>query len=698
MHGAAEGLRVVIAVRSGAVVAACRLAGAAGVARRDVDATHLVGLAQLPRERVLRAAVADNEHRRLGARGRGAHAVAARVAALEPEHKGTATDLGAARCRIVTGEIPVSGVLGHGLVQRIHGVEEDANLGLAVAWRDLLDDLGGDLLHGERLVDAGDVVCEIPAAQGLRELRAASLVHLGEDVPHAALLQQGDRGLERRQVAELGHVDAVNIGVPNLRAAGQHEDALGSEPVQGPQDGVLQRVAPDDGVVECHEHVLAGLDGAVVHVVSMHREVLAGGVLLDECADLGVLVDDLLSADLQLADAAHGLFDLLDIAGAGALAVGLPACEQFLDQACPSTVHFHEGLLVEAVEGQLRGVRDEGQHSVRQRVPLGLQHLHQRQQQEAAQLLALAIDAGVVASGKVDPFEGALLQRLRREHALELPMAAALDDESLARRQGFHHVLADVEHGLDQGRLAGDADDLIVGEVEGRADAARIAENEAVAVAEEAGDTIAAVPIRGCPPQDSRHIDVLRDQAEASPRRLPGSRVLHVQVVILLINEVPDLLQQRYSVGKLAGVLADLDQTCEQILVVGDVKIAGQQQAPRQPIALSEHRVAAVDAVIAVRAVPDMRQKELAGERDVFLDPLRIRALLPVLALGDHGLSWSARDFVGARALRALENVLDGVLVDGLLATDILGARGHVQLHTREAASVLTAVPLLLHH
>mmetsp|Transcript_70072 Transcript_70072/g.200816 ORF Transcript_70072/g.200816 Transcript_70072/m.200816 type:complete len:527 (-) Transcript_70072:297-1877(-) len=123
-------------------VAVCGVAGDAGIARRYINAADLVGLAQLPGQCMLAATVPDDQHRRLRARGRGADTVASGAAALEPEHEGSATDLRAAGRREVAGEVPIAGMLGHGLVQGLHGVEEHVDLRVDIRGRQLLHDLG----------------------------------------------------------------------------------------------------------------------------------------------------------------------------------------------------------------------------------------------------------------------------------------------------------------------------------------------------------------------------------------------------------------------------------------------------------------------------------------------------------------------------------------------------------------------------
>mmetsp|Transcript_63384 Transcript_63384/g.166022 ORF Transcript_63384/g.166022 Transcript_63384/m.166022 type:complete len:212 (-) Transcript_63384:15-650(-) len=138
-------------------------------------------------------------------------------------------------------------------------------------------------------------------------------------------------------------------------------------------------------------------------------------------------------------------------------------------------------------------------------------------------------------------------------------------------------------------------------------------------------------------------------------------------------------------------MLTELHEAGEQVLVVGDVEVPREDEVPCHPVALAHNGVAAVEAVLTVRAVAHVREQGLAAEGDVLADPLRVHLVT------NAGLLRSLAKLVGRLLLHAPEEVLDGVRGDGLLAVDVLGPGRHVHGHARDAGAVLAAVALLLH-
>ena len=131
-------------------------------------------------------------------------------------HVGLVHDSVATRGWVLPGKIPVAGVIGNRGVEVRDGLVDDVHraLPLDVVRINPLDDLRGNLRRRKRLVDPAHVIhrARLLAAQGL----AAKFVNLLEQSALSALLEQGDRRLERNELGQLRHVDAVAVGIANL--------------------------------------------------------------------------------------------------------------------------------------------------------------------------------------------------------------------------------------------------------------------------------------------------------------------------------------------------------------------------------------------------------------------------------------------------------------------------------------------------
>mmetsp|Transcript_85350 Transcript_85350/g.238220 ORF Transcript_85350/g.238220 Transcript_85350/m.238220 type:complete len:572 (-) Transcript_85350:18-1733(-) len=501
---------------------------------------------------------------------------------------------------------------------------------------------------------------------------------------HVALTKQGDRCLEGGEVAEFGHVDAVNVGEADLWATRHDHDVRGTHAIERSQDGVLEGVATDNGIVKGDDGVLPSADSAVVDVVGVHREVLAGGVFLDERPDLRVLVDHLLDTHL-LSESLHRLPAELVSEGGAAL-------HEFFQSSDLLPIQIILRLLRQPVEGKLGRVRNERENGILQGAPMFIKHFQKGLQQQPAELFALAVNLGVVRPGEVNALERALLKGQWGQDPLEGPIATPLDEHRLSWRDGVHTLLADFENRLYQRCLACHRDDVLVRVIEGGPNAAGVAEHKGISMAEEPRDAVSAIPVARRPTEDPRHVQILGDEAEARLRVVPGGRILDEEIVVFLVHEVPDFLEQHDRVGKLTRVLSDLDKRAKQVLVVRDIEVPCEDEIPRHPIALPGDGMATVNAVLTVGAVPNVREKGLATKRHMLPHPLRIG--FAGLHPGGFGRLLHA---VTRILLHPLEKVLDGVRCDGFLAVDVLRAWRHVHGHAGDACAILASVPLLFH-
>ena len=193
----------------------------------------------------------------------------------------------------------------------------------------------------------------------LAHLGQAALVHIVDDVLLLGLLQERDRRLEGHQVAQLGHVDAVAVRVTDLRGAAHHHDPLRFKPVQHAQDALAQRGAAHDAVIDHHEVVHPGAHGPVGDVVDVGHQVVARIIARDEGAQLGVLDGHLLAPHLGGKD--------------GSERHGVRLGAQLQDALFLDRVQVFLQAILQAVEGHLCGIGDEGEHRVFQVMVHGIQ-------------------------------------------------------------------------------------------------------------------------------------------------------------------------------------------------------------------------------------------------------------------------------------------------------------------------------------
>ena len=103
---------------------------------------------------------------------------------------------------------------------------------------------------------------------------------------------QCHRGLEGNELAHFRHVDAVAIGVTDLRSGGADDDLFRIGAGEDFENRFFQRGAAHNGVIDDDEVVVL-LHHAVGDIVDVGNELLATFFLGDEGAHLDVLVGNL---------------------------------------------------------------------------------------------------------------------------------------------------------------------------------------------------------------------------------------------------------------------------------------------------------------------------------------------------------------------------------------------------------------------
>ena len=354
-------------------------------------------------------------------------------------------------------------------MQSLDRLEDNHELALPARLRrvDELGGLGGELALGERLVDPADMV--LHRLGGLGRLGQAGLVDFAQQTLAPLFLAEGDRGLEREELAHLRHVDAIAIRVPDLRRGRGDDNLARVRTGEDAQDGLTQGGAADDGVVDADQGVALG-DCAVGDVVDVRGHLHAALFLRDEGAQLDVLVGHLLPARPVGEDESveQGLIEL---------ARGLRREDVALDRGAPAAPQ----LLHQAVPGNLGRVGDVGEDRA---LEVAADFLDDAVGEGRAQRLALGVDVRVVAAGEVDALERAMLLRAGGQDGLDGDAAVGLDHEGAAGLDLAHLGLVRADDGHERGALGGDRDGLFGAHPPAGADAVGVAEHEAIAIAD----------------------------------------------------------------------------------------------------------------------------------------------------------------------------------------------------------------------
>ena len=66
-------------------------------------------------------------------------------------------------------------------------------------------------------------------------------------------------------------------------------------------------------------------------------------------------------------------------------------------------------------------------------------------------------------------------------------------------------------------------------------------------------------------------------------------------------------------------VLSEPDEFIKQLVRVGHVEVTGNNEITRPPVVLAQERMAILNLVFTVRAVPQVSQKQFSGERHLLL-------------------------------------------------------------------------------
>ena len=404
----------------------------------------------------------------------------------------------------------------------------------------------------------------------------------------------------------------------------------------------------------------------------MRGEFVAPLLLPDEGAHLHVLADDLLGPRPVVQDKVVEQRLVERAASAG------------LENGCSDVVAAPEAERVHQAEiGDLRSVGDETEDRVLQVVADRREHLVG---QVGAQRLALAVDVEIVAAREVDALERAGRPWQRHRERRRGHRAALLDHHHVAGRDFAHCRCVEVEHGHQRRPLGGKRHHLVVLEVMDRADAGGVAHHEGVAVPDQPGEGVAAIPVLGGAGDDAGNVKILADAVREFGTRETARAERPVEVLVLLVEVKADPLEQRLGVGGKDGVLADGDEAVVQLPRVRHVEVPRQHQVAGRPGTAAEKRMAGAQIVAARGAIAQMAEQQLAAEVEVPLD-----------RLGELRVDRALAHLFRVPVQQILEDAVEGIGLDVAFAEHVRFARRDLELHARQTRPILTAVVLLLH-
>ena len=156
-----------------------------------------------------------------------------------------------------------------------------------------------------------------------------------------------------------------------------------------------------------------------------------------------------------------------------------------------------------------------------------------------------------------------------------------------------------------------------------------------------------------------------------------------MEALHLVVEEVADFLQHGHRIGFFLGVLAQLEQFLKQLIHIGKVEIASQQQVAGYPVILAQERVACFDTVVAMGAIAQMPEQQLPHIRHVLFEPGRVVKLFRRQPL--------------EMEVDLVEHILQVVARNAALAADVLLPRRYIQLDGGHAGAILPTVALFLH-
>ena len=351
--------------------------------------------------------------------------------------------------------------------------------------------------------------------------------------------------MEGEELPHLGHIDAVAIWVADLRRRRSNHDTLRIRAGEDAENRLAERRAPDDGVVNADERV-AFADSAVGDIVDVRSHLHPVLLLGDERAQLDVLVGDL------FAPRPTAEYEAVD-GGIVELALGQGFAELVADLGAAA----HPQFFHQPVPGYFGRVRDVGEDRLIMVVADEANHLVG---EGGAEGFPFGVDVRVVTAREIDALKGAMPPFAWWVDGLHRMAPVGLHDERGAGRELLDFGLGRADDGHECDALRGDGDQVVRADEPAGADAVRVADDEGVAVADEAGDGVATVPVLGRLAENIADVEVLRNLMLHGHPLEPLILESLEQTVVFLVEPEADFLEDGLGVGRVNDVGAALGE------------------------------------------------------------------------------------------------------------------------------------------
>ena len=219
------------------------------------------------------------------------------------------------------------------------------------------------------------------------------------------------------------------------------------------------------------------------------------------------------------------------------------------------------------------------------------------------QCLALFIDILVATAREIDPFKRAPPVLTLSKNVVDRNTAVLAHNQSRTRRQFLYIVDPNIQHRLNHRTLRSYHHNLIVVIIESRTYALAVAQGKHIARARHAANHKTAVPQARLVAKDVVHIDIVLNESRKPVSVGSLVAIFTIQPVVLHVERMAELLKDYKRVGIYARMLSLAHHRVENLVNVGHIEVAAQQQVARAPIVAAQERMHIAHPRLTRRAV-----------------------------------------------------------------------------------------------